>query len=218
MNEALFLFHTFAILAFVLFALRLGKSALVSLAALQGVFANLFVLKQISLFGLSVTCSDGFAIGGMLSLNLLQEYFGKQAAKKAAHISLVCLLFFALMSQIHLLYVPTQSDLTQPAFSAIFSRSPRILFASIASFYLVQIFDISFFGRLQGKLALRVAFSLVVSQLFDTVLFSFLGLYGWVESIFDCIAMSFAIKCLVIAVSSPFTLFTKKWVKNELPL
>lgn len=218
MNEAVFLFHIFIVIGFVLGALRLGKSALIACIALQGVLANLFVVKQMKLFGFAVTCSDVFAIGGILSLNLLQEYFGKEAAKQAVRISLLTLLFFAFMSQIHLAYSPTNLDTTQPAFSAIFSQSVRIVFASIGTFYLVQQFDIRFFGILRGKLPVRVAISLVSSQLLDTVLFSFLGLYGLVESLFDIILVSFLIKCLIIATSSPFVAFSKRFVKNELPI
>ncbi len=218
MNELVFLFHIFIVIGFVLGALRLGKSALISFIALQGVLANLFVVKQMELFGFSVTCSDVFAIGGILSLNLLQEYFGKESAKQAVKISVATLLFFAFMSQIHLLYSPAVFDTTQEAFRAIFSQSLRIVFASLGTFYLVQQFDVRFFGMLKGRLPLRVATSLICSQLLDTVLFSFLGLYGLVESVFDIILVSFLIKCLIIAVSSPFVVFSKRFVKNELPI
>lgn len=218
MNEAIFLFHVFVVVGFVLGSLRLGKSALIAFIGLQGVLANLFVVKQMSLFGFAVTCSDVFAIGGILSLNLLQEYFGKEAAKQAVKISLLTLLFFAFMSQIHLIYAPTAFDTTQEAFQSIFSQSLRIVFASIATFYLVQQFDVRFFSVLRGKLAIRVAISLLFSQALDTTLFSFLGLYGLVESLADIILVSFLIKCFIIAVSSPFVLFSKRFVKNELPI
>ena len=157
MNEAVVFVHVFVVIGFVLGALRLGKSALIAFIALQGVLANLFVVKQMNLFGFAVTCSDVFAIGGILSLNLLQEYFGKESAKQAVKISLLTLLFFAFMSQIHLFYVPTESDSTQGAFLTIFSQSLRIVFASIGTFYLVQQCDVRFFGILRGKLPMRVA-------------------------------------------------------------
>lgn len=214
MNELILIFHVAAVLVFALMALRLGKSSLIALIALQGVLANLFVVKQMALFGFSVTCSDVFAIGGILSLNLLQEYFGKEAAKEAVRISFLALLFFGAMSQIHLLYVPTAFDGTQGAFQTIFSSSLRIVAGSIATFYLVQKFDVHFFGLLKGKLPVRIAISLFCSQLLDTVLFSFLGLYGIVESIFDVVLVSFLIKCLIIGASSPFAAFSKKVVKH----
>jgi queuosine precursor transporter len=218
MNEFLFLFHSFVAVTFVVISLRMGKSALLALTALQGVLANLFVVKQISLFGFAVTCSDVYAVSGILSLNLIQEYFGKEIAKQAVRISLLTLLFFAFMSQIHLCYLPTTLDSTHSSFQVIFSASPRIIFASILTFYLVQQFDIRFFGFLKGKLAVRMAISLFFSQLFDTVLFSFLGLYGLVESLLDIILVSFLIKCIIIGISSPFVAFSRRFVKDELPI
>ncbi|MBU6446498.1 MAG: queuosine precursor transporter, partial [Verrucomicrobia bacterium] len=115
MNELIFFLHIWIVLAFALGALRLGQAALTAFIGLQGVLANLLVVKQMSLFGLTVTCSDVFSIGGILSLNLLQEYFGKDAAKRAVNISLGALLFFALMSQIHLFYQPAPFDATHGA-------------------------------------------------------------------------------------------------------
>ncbi len=218
MNEIFFLLHIVLVIGFVLGALRLGKTGLIALIALQGVFANLFVIKQISLLGFSVTCSDVFAIGGILSLNLLQEYFGKEAAKEAVKISLISLLFFALMSQMHLLYFPTAFDTAQTAFQEIFSQSMRIVLASLGTFYVVQRFDVWLFSLLRGNFPFRVATSLITSQALDTVFFSFFGLYGIVASLFDIILVSFLIKCLIIGCSSPFVVFAKRIVKREIPI
>lgn len=216
MNELVFIGHIWIVIGFALLSLRLGSAGLTAFIALQGVLANLFVVKQMNLFGFSVTCSDVFAIGGILSLNLLQEYFGKEAAKRAVKISLGALLFFAAMSQIHLLYQPTDLDTTHDSFANIFSSSLRIVAASLSTFFIVQQFDVRFFSILKGKLPVRIAISLFTSQLLDTVLFSLLGLYGLVESLFDIILMSFIIKCMIILASSPFTAFSRRFVKNEL--
>ena len=215
MNEILFFFHILVVISFVFLALRLGKGALIALIALQGVFANLFVIKQMTLFEFSVTCSDVFAIGAILSLNLLQEYFGKETAKQAVKISFLSLLFFVVLSQVHLLYTPNQSDTTQSAFETILSHSVRIVFASLATFFIVQQFDVRFFGWFKGKLLIRVATSLVCSQLLDTILFSLFGLYGIVESVIDIMIVSFFIKCMIIFTSSPFVAFSKRFVRHE---
>lgn len=214
MNEVLFFFHIFVVVGSVLYALRLGRGALVTWVALQGVLANLFVVKQVGLFGFTVTCSDVFAVGAILSLNLLQEFFGKETAQKASAISLAALLFFAAMAALHLLYAPAAVDVTQGAFQTILSSTPRIVFASVAVFYLVQQIDMRLFPLLRGPLAVRVMTSLVLSQGLDTVLFSFLGLYGLVDSLFDVIVVSFALKALLIAASAPFAALAKKMVKH----
>lgn len=219
MNELIFLGHTLLVVGFVFGALRLGKSSLIALMALQAVLANLFVVKQMSLFGFGVTCSDVFAIGSILSLNLLQEYYGKEAAQKAVNVSLLSLVFFALMSQIHLLYLPTQSDGTQGGFQAILGATPRIVLASIAVFYFVQKIDVRLYGWLKekfegGQLSFRMGISLLFSQLLDTILFSFAGLYGLVESLFDIILVSYLAKCLIIGCSATLVTFSKRFVKD----
>jgi uncharacterized integral membrane protein (TIGR00697 family) len=219
-NELLFILHILLVVGFVLGALRWGASCLIGLVALQAVLANLFVVKQINLFGFVVTCSDVFAIGSILGLNLIQEYFGKEAAQKGIKVSFVALVFFGAMSLIHLGYEPAPVDLTQKAFEAILSPTPRIVVASLSVFFIVQKIDLVLFGGLKklfaGKyLPLRMVISLGITQLIDTVLFSFLGLYGIVDSMMDIIILSFGVKCLIILASTPLIALSKKWRVGE---
>src|SRR5882724_1397465 len=118
-NEIFFIFHSIIIAISALVALGLGQSALVAFICTQCILANLFVIKQITLFGLTATCADAFTIGATLGLNLLQEYFGKEAAKKAIWINFALLIFYLIASQIHLLYVPAYCDTTQYHFLAL---------------------------------------------------------------------------------------------------
>src|SRR3990167_6154806 len=110
MNESIFFLHLFCVLGFLYGALWLGPLALTALIAVAACLANLFILKQITLFGLSLTCTDVFMIASMVGLNLMQEYFGKKVAHRAAMVSFFTLLFFFAMSVIHLLYRPALSD------------------------------------------------------------------------------------------------------------
>jgi uncharacterized integral membrane protein (TIGR00697 family) len=55
--------------------------------------------------------------------------------------------------------------------------------------------------------------SLIVSQAVDTVLFSFLGLYGIVSDISDIIFASYIIKILAILLATPFVAFARKFIK-----
>ena len=218
-NEILFFIHIFLTVSLVILSARLGKYALVSLIVLQAVFANLFVVKQMSLFGFSVTCSDVFAIGGILGLNLLQEQYGRLEANTAIKASFLGLVFFMVMSQVHLLYVPLAEDVTQDAFVQIFSHTTRISCASVFVFFVVQKMDVYLFGFLQNLfqrkyLPFRIGVSLVLTQSLDTFAFSFIGLYGLVVSIWDVIIVSFLIKCVIISCSSFLIAFAKRWLKN----
>jgi uncharacterized integral membrane protein (TIGR00697 family) len=205
-------------ICFLFAGLRFGVLGLTVLVSLQTVFANIFVVKQITLFGLSVTCSDVFMVGGLLALNLLQEFFGKESATRAVRVSLFSAVFFVAMVEMHLLYAPNSDDLTQPAFLQIFSATPRIVFASLTVFFLVQQIDMRIFSWMQKKwngrqLPLRIGLSLFISQSIDTVLFSFAGLYGIVASVTAVIIVSLPIKFLSIACSAPFTAMCRKFVK-----
>lgn len=214
MNETLFFAQILLIVGFSLGALRLGKAALICWVSVLALIANLFVLKQINLFGFDVTASDAFAIGSLLGLNFLQEYFDREDADKAIWVCFFFMVFFTAVSQLHLLYSPSVYDATQPAFQAILSHSPRLLVASMSVFFIVQQIDIRFFAFLKKNLpragfALRAAISLCLSQLLDTVLFSFAGLYGIVASVLDVILVSFGIKLIAIICSTSFV----RWAK-----
>lgn len=215
MNEFIFFLQIVLIVGFVLGALRLGKEALIAWVAIQALIANLFVLKQITLFGLNVTASDAFAIGSLLGLNFLQEYFSREEANQATKICFFFMLFFALVSQLHLIYAPSSHDTTHSAFLTLLTLSPRLLIASMSVFFIVQQVDIRFFSFLKKNLpsvsfAGRTAIALVFSQFLDTFLFSFAGLYGVVISIIDIITMSFLIKMIVIFCFTSCV----RWVKT----
>ncbi len=220
MNESIFAAHIFLMIAFTVAAARLGSAALSTLIALYGILANLFVVKQMTLFGLTVTCSDVFAVGTIFGLNLLQEYFGVEAARSAIKISFFSMVFFVLASQAHLCYLPASVDQTQPAFVSILSQTPRIVFASIAVYFLVQKIDVALFGHLKKLfrdrfLALRLGISLLITQGIDTVLFTFAALYGLGFSLGDVIVVSFTIKCLVIGCSAPLGALSSRFLKRS---
>lgn len=204
MNEIIFFLQIIVILGFSLAFRKRGAAALTAWISLQAIIANLFVLKQIQLFGLNVTASDAFVVGSLLSLNFIQEDHGVEEAKKCTRICFYMMLFFALASSFHLLFQPSPFDVSHSAFSTLLIPAPRIFLASLSVYFLVQQIDIRLFSYVKTRwpqlnFPLRSAFTLTISQLLDTALFSFAALYGTVESLIDIIAFSFMIKMLVIS-------------------
>lgn len=215
MNEILFFAHIILILAFLAVAVRLGRSALMAYISLSAVLANLFVVKQMTLFGLEVTCSDSFAVCGIIGLNILQDLYGKETARQSIRISLFALIFFVVMAQIHLFYIPNAFDQVHSSYAMVLGQTPRIVVASLTVYYIVQRIDVLFFAFLKkgiGSLGTRLLISLLVNQALDTVLFSFLGLYGLVASIVDIMVMSYAVKCMIIISSSYIAALLKRLV------
>lgn len=202
-NELLFFIQVFGTVVIAFAALQLGSVALTTWVTVQALIANLFVLKQINLFGFDVTAADSYAIGSFVGLNFLQEYFGKEKAQEATKICFFFLLFFAVISRLHLLYEPSVYDSTQAAFHVLLSPAPRLFIASLGTFFIVQRVDILFFSFLRRNFSrlgfsVRMGISLIVMQLLDTVLFSVTGLYGSVISLMDIILVSFLIKIIAI--------------------
>ncbi len=215
MNELIFLLQTIIITIFALGSLALGRSALVAFVCLCCIIANLFVVKQITLFAFTATCSDAFTVGAVLGLNLLQEYFGKEIAKKTIWINFFLLIFYTLISQIHLLYLPNSADTAHEHFVPLLSLMPRIALASLAVYLFTQIIDYYLYGILKkafsGKyIILRNYISIAFCQLLDTILFSFLGLYGIIEEIWQVIIISYIIKLISIIIATPFVGLSQK--------
>ncbi len=205
MNELFFIIQVGAVVASVMGARWLGKEAIITLAVLLAVFANFFVLKQINILGWTVTCSDAYVIGHLMCLNLLQQRHGRESAQKTIVLSFSAMLIFALFAQVHLLFVPSSYDTGHSHYAALLGVAPRLLAASLATFYCVQRLDLYLFGKIlnllpQSSWKIRSAISLVISQGFDTLLFTLLGLYGVAHDWVSIFWMSFAVKCTVIGL------------------
>jgi queuosine precursor transporter len=207
MNESIFFFHALIILLFSFFSLKIGKKALITFISFSAVLANLFVQKQIDFFGLTITCTDVFSIGAIFSFNLLQEFYGKKEGVKAMKITFFLLLFFVVMSQIHLLYIPCVSDYAQQHYEHLLQWMPRLFLASIAAFFTSQYIDMQIFAYSkkafpQSSFMLRSLFSMSISQFMDTILFTYLGLSSIVTHLWHVIAMSYLVKLAIILLHS----------------
>jgi uncharacterized integral membrane protein (TIGR00697 family) len=198
----------------------MGEKSINSWLCLIAVSMNLFVTKQITLFGLEVTATDSLAISYMLGLNMIQEYYGRSAARQHAILAIILCLGFTVISNLHLCFIPNQFDCSHESYKIILSPMWRIVAASITSFFLVQLLDIALFSYLKEKLsgkffARRVTISLIFSQILDTFVFSFLGLYGIVQNISEVIIFSLLVKLIIIILSTPFAFLSKIWMSSS---
>ena len=220
MNELLFIVYSCIVSITALIALYLGKEALCAYIAVQAVLANVFVLKQITLFGWQATASDVLIIGSVLGLNVLQEYFGRSAAMRAIWISFLLLVFYTIVSQFQIFFIPAASDTMHVHFQMLLQHMPRITIASLATYLIVQHVDAFLYGAIKKKwqgrfLVGRNYLSIAVSQLLDTILFGFLGLYGLVDSLGQILVVSYCIKLAAIMLAGPFIALSKKIIVKE---
>jgi queuosine precursor transporter len=223
-NELIFLAHVIIISAITVLALKRSKETLIATVAIFCVLANLFVLKQIDLFGFTPTASDAFSVGAILGLNLLQEYFGKNTAKNAMWTCFFVTIFYSIVSQIHIAYTPSVYDTSSVHFNFILKFMPRLAITSILVTLLVQVMDRILYEFLKNKFhdkyfAMRNFISLFIVQAIDTVLFTLFGLWGIVDNLWDIIIVSFVVKVATILISVPIiSIFRAKKACPSIPV
>jgi len=219
MNLLLFFSSCGLIVLFACYFWYLGQNALTAWIAILSLMANLFILKQITLFGFNATASDIFVVGSLLGLNLLQEKFGPKAAQQAIWTSFGCLLFFTLMSYIHLHYHPSTYDQAQSAYVFLLTPTPRIVFASLFTFFIVQSFNSYLFYKLRlisyFPVLVSSAIALCLSQCLDTLLFTLLGLYGVVDALLEVMAVSLCIKLGATASTVPWSFLSRRFLASN---
>ena len=211
-NSIIFLIHSTVVGVCTLAAMRGGKTLIHCWLCLLAVMMNILIRKEITLFGLNATCCDALSIGYLLGLNFVQEFFGRHEAYKVMISSFMMSVAVALLGLFHIAYLPNCHDVASMHYDAILGIAPRILLASLISFVLVQRVDVIFFAFLKRKIpayfSIRSTLSLILGNTLDTIIFTFLGLYGVVSSCTEIIYCSWMIKMLGITLTLP--LVTKK--------
>ena len=215
-NEALFILQTLVSLSFALFAFRMGRKWLIAFVAVNVVLMNVFVMKQMDLFGLAATGGNVLYASVFLCTDVLSEHYGKKDAFKAVQIGFFASIVFVVMTQFMLKYVPNDWDFAQGAFETLFTLSPRIVAASMATYLVSQNLDIYLFDKIKEKtdgkmLWLRNNGSTFVSQFVDSAMFTLLAFYGvpGLEQIWSIILFTWIIKIIVAAIDTPFIYLSK---------
>lgn len=190
MNELILILSLIVIFGSALLAYKLfGRAGLYCLNALATVFANIEALILVYAFGMEQTLGNVLFAVTFLITDILSECEGKKAANKAVYIGIFSSLFFLILSQSWLIYIPSSNDTSMSAIKTIFSNTPRMLFASFTVYALSQMFDVWLyhkwwdftskkFGNKRRFLWLRNNGSTLISQLLNTLLFTFAAFYG----------------------------------------
>lgn len=189
-NEILLIGSVIFIFAAAILGYRFfGSTGLYCLSAIATILANIEVLIMINAFGMEQTLGNVLFAVTFLITDILSECEGKKAANKAVFIGMFSSLFFLLLTQSWLLYLPAESDRVSPAIREVFSNTPRMMLSSFAVYAVSQIFDVWLYhkwwaftekrcGNKRRFLWLRNNGSTLVSQLLNTFLFTFCAFYG----------------------------------------
>lgn len=225
MNEILLVASLFVIYGCVLLAYRLfGKSGLYCFTAIATITANIEVLILVDAFGMEQTLGNILFASTFLVTDIISEIEGKKAAKKAVNIGIFTSVFFIIVSQAWLLYQPSANDWAQPAIREIFSNTPRLMLVSVLVYAICQRFDVwayhkwwaltrkHFDGDSRRALWLRNNGSTMISQLLNTILYTFGAFWGMYE-ISTLISIALSSYVIFIATSiadTPFVYLARR--------
>jgi len=216
-NELLFVLWTFVVVAGVLFSIRFGRRGLFGVIGIYIILANIFVVKQINLFGFAATGGNSLYGAIFLATDLLNEHWGKKEAQRAVWFGWVCAFAFLVSSQVFLLFKPSVDDFADPGMRTLFSITPRIVIGSLIAYLISQTHDVYSFNawkkRTKGKhLWLRNNASTAVSQMIDSAIFSLIAFWGVFPNavVLEIALTTYLLKIIVAVVDTPFIYLSHK--------
>ena len=176
-------------------------------------------LVETHAFGRAFVISVGmipFPITFLLT-DLLNEFYGKRAARFVTWVGFACAALTFLILQVSaslswapITRAPDWSGVNEPSFNNVFTGSQRILYASMAAYLIAQFTDIAIFNLLKRLthnrlLWLRATGSTLVSQAVDTVVIQTLAWFGILPfgEIVALVFTSYVVKVVVAVGLTP---------------
>ena len=226
MNELLligqlFLFYGMVILTYKLF----GKAGLLCFTVIAAIAANIEVLGQITAFGMEMTMGNIMFATTFLITDILSETGGKKWSNYAVNIGIFTSVLFILISQSWLLFAPNHLDFAMPHIQAIFSNTPRLMITGLLVYAIAQRFDVWLYHKIWQRtgftekfLWLRNNASTMISQLLNSVLFTFGAFYGVfpLADLFSIIITSYVIFVITSLCDTPVVYLCRKIKPKEI--
>lgn len=209
----------------ILFAyVRFGRIGLYIWIPISTILANIQVVMLVDLFGFGTTLGNILYAGGFLVTDILAENYGREYAKKAVKIGFFSLIVMTIIMQIAVNFTPSDVEegiLTFNGVKRIFDFMPRIVIASLISYWVSQSHDIWAYEKWRERFSerrhiwIRNNMSTMVSQLIDNSLFTIIAFWGVYpkEVLLEIFVTTYFMKFIVAVFDTPFV-----YIANHLKL
>ena len=194
-----------------------GKNGLLAFNVCATLLANIEVLILVRAFGIEMTLGNILFASTFLVTDILSENHSRKDANRAVLISTLCSILFIAISQIWLLYTPSENDWASGSIRTIFSSTPRIVCSSLLVYLISQLTDVWLyhkwwewcrkkFGDEKKGLWIRNNGSTMISQLLNTLLYTFFAFYGTYEihTLLSIFLSSYLIFFVTSLLDTPF--------------
>ena len=228
-NEVILIISLIVIYSLVVLAYKfLGKTGLYCWTVIATIAANIEVLIIVDAFGMEMTLGNILFASTFLVTDILSENEGKKESQKAVIIGIAASIVFVLISQSWMLYTPNANDWASTSITNIFKNTPRLMFASLIVYAIVQMFDVFMYHTIwkwTSKLCkdssrflwLRNNGATLISQLLNTVLYTFAAFYGVydIRTLMNIVLSTFVIYVVTSLLDTPAVYIARKISVNK---
>ena len=219
-NNLIFILTVLVYLGSVLLLYKFfGKSGLYAFAIFGTLLGNIAVCKCVDIFGLATTAGNVLYAATFLVTDILSEKYGKKEASRAVAYSFTIMVLWLAGTQLILSFEPNANDYIDASLKVVFGLVPRVTAGSLAGFIVSQNLDVFLYhaiwkktGSGKTRLWLRNNGSTLISQLVDTVIFTFVAFWGvYPQNVFFSILITtYLFKAIVAIFDTPFMYLSRK--------
>jgi len=168
--------------------------------------ANVTASKPVEIGGIIVPAAIFIYTLTFTLIDLINESFGKQGARKVILASLIANLLLAGYAQLAVILPAPPFYKGQEAFAGVLGSTPRIVFASLTAYLVSSLIDAEVFAfwrvYVKGPKWARVLISNTISTAVDSVIFITLAFYGLMP-VWALIKGQYVVKMAITLASIP---------------
>lgn len=203
-----------------------GRRGLIAWIVLATVLSNIEVLILVDAFGIEMTLGNILFASTFLATDILSENFNKYQAKQAVLIGIASSVVFAVISMSWIMYIPSANDVNSPAIQEVFTKTPRIVLASVIVYSVVQYLDVVLYHKIwdltsrksdsKSGLWIRNNGATILSQIVNAVLYNILAFAGTypIKTLVSIIISNVIIYIITSVADTPF-LYLARLKKDE---
>ena len=197
------------------------KEGLFAWASIALIIANLIVGKQVDFFNITGSLGNIAFASVFLASDIISEKYGKKEAKKAINLAIFSCASFVAITQIALLFVPSQGDVLQEPMQQLLKINIRTSIASIVMFFISNIVNIHLYNFLKKKfpkqLWLRNNVATIVCNCLENYLFvglAFAFIFP-ISTILSIATVKTVLEIIISICSTPFLYIATKSLKKK---
>lgn len=205
----------------------LGRTGIFAFNVIVTIMANIEVLLLIKAFGMEQTLGNVLFASTFLMTDILSEMEGKKTANKAVWLGMLAAVSMVVISQSWFLYTPADGDWARPHIEAVFSTTPRLLFASLLGYVVSQKLDVFLYhkiwaftekksGNKDRFLWVRNNCATLTAQIVNTLIFNLIAFYGMypTKTLVSIVVSSYVIYVITSLLDTPFLYLARKLTKR----